>query len=106
MGASEIKHVEYVVEETHIPPAPEEHPNPEANGPDDEEHPDAHDSADAPVSPDALEADANESEDSGDDSPQDRRPRLPCVANEVQVDKILADVNIPGHLTRARANRI
>src|SRR3954469_22738520 len=42
MGAGEIKPVEYAVDETIIPPAPEEHPNPEANNPDgDEDDPDA-----------------------------------------------------------------
>src|SRR3954468_23825655 len=88
-------------------PAPEDYPNPEANALDDEyEDPDAPITPDAPVTPDAPEANANESEDSDDDSPQDRRPRLPRVANEVQVDKILVDVNAPGPLTRARANRI
>src|SRR4051812_13641619 len=112
MGVGEIKHAEYVVEETYMPPAPEEYPNTEANAPDDNDDPEAPDSPDAPAIPDAPvtldapEADTNESEDSDDGSPQDRRPGLPHVANEVQVDKVLADVNVPGPLTRARANRI
>src|ERR1041384_4712053 len=83
-----------------MPPAPEEYPNPEANAHEDDESPDA------PETPDGPEAEANESDDSDDDSLQDLRPRIPRVANEVQVDKILVDVNIPGPLTRARANRI
>ena len=70
MGAGEIKPVEYAAEETHIPPAPEEHPNPEANDPDDANDPDA---PDTPEAPDAPDAGANEFEDSDDDSPQDRR---------------------------------
>src|SRR3954465_364674 len=59
MGAGEIKHVEYVVEETYMPPAPEEYPNPEANAPNDDDDPDAPDSPEAPVTPEAPEADAN-----------------------------------------------
>ena len=106
MGVGEIKPAEYVVEETYMPPAPEEYPNLEANALENDDDPDAPESPDAPVTPDGPEAEANESEDSDVDSPQDRRPRLPRVANEVQVDKILADINIPGPLTRARANRI
>ena len=106
MGAGEIKPTEFVVEETYMPPAPEEHPNPEANAPHDDDDPVAPESPDASETPDGPEAEANESEESDDDSPQDHRPRLPRVANEVQVDKILADINVPGPLTRARANRI
>src|ERR1043165_1520349 len=100
MGAGEIKPTEYVVEETYMPPAPEEYQNPEVNAHEDNEDPDA------PETPDGPEAEANESDDSDADSPQDPQPRFPRVANEVQVDKILADVNVPGPLTRARANRI
>ena len=102
MGAGEIKPAEHSVEETYMPPAPEEYPNPEANAHEDDDDPDAANSPDAPITPDAPESDANESEDSDVDSPQDRRPRLPRVANEVQVNKILADVNVPGPLTHAR----
>src|ERR1043165_5503977 len=89
-----------------MPPALEEYPNPEANAHEDDDDPDAPESPDAPETPDGPEAEANESEDSDADSPQDLRPRLPRVANEVQVNKILADANVPGPLTRARANRI
>src|ERR1041384_5866103 len=106
MGAGEIKTTDYVAEETYMPPAPEEHPNPEANGHEDDDDPVAPESPDAPETPDGPEVEANESEDSDVDSPQDHRPRLPRVANEVQVDKILADINVPGPLTHARANRI
>ena len=106
MVASEIKPAEYAVEETYMPLAPEEYPNPEANAHEYDDDPDAPESPDAPETPDGPEAEANESEDSDADSPQDLRPRLPRVENEVQVDKILADVNVPGPLTRARANRI
>ena len=87
MGAGDIKPVEYVVEETHIPPAPDENPNPEANDPD------AHE-----------ETESEESDP--DEVPQIRRPAHPRIANEVQIDKILDDINAPGPLTRARANRI
>ena len=100
MGAGEIKPTECAVEETYMPPAPEEYPNPKANAPEDNDDPDA------PETPVGPKAEANESDDSDADSPQDRRPRLPRVANEVQVDKILADVNVPGPLTHARANHI
>ena len=99
MGAGDIIPVDHP-DETHIPPAPEEHPNLEENDLDDDPDPDA------PDTPDAPEADANESDESDDDAPQDHRPRLLRVANEVQIDQILADVNKLGPLTRATANRI
>ena len=95
MGVGDIIPVDHP-EVTHIPPAPEEHQNPEANDPD----PEAPKTPEAPETLEAPEADANESYDSDDDLPQYHRPRLPRVANEVQVDKILADVNIPGPNTR------
>src|SRR3954471_16879067 len=60
MGADDIMPVDHP-EETHIPPAPEEHPNPEANDPDDDPDPNA------PDTPDAPEADASESDESDDD---------------------------------------
>src|SRR4051812_48976295 len=106
MGASEVKPAEYAIEETYMPPPPEEYPNPEANAPEDNDDPDAPDSPKALVTPDAPEADDNESEVSDADSPQDHRPCLSCVANEVQVDKILVDVNVPGPLDHAKANKI
>src|SRR3954462_6785983 len=99
MGAGDIIPVDHP-DETHIPPAPEEHPNPDANNPDDDPDPES------PDTPEAPEADANGSGSSDEDAPQDHPPRLPRVANEVQVDIILADVNLPGPLTRARANSI
>src|SRR3954470_11526383 len=99
MGAGDIIPVDHP-EQTHIRPAPEEHPNPDANNPDDDPNPEC------PDTPEAPEADANESDNSDNDAPQDHLPRLPRVANEVQVDRILVDVNLPGPLTRARANRI
>src|SRR3954466_5631796 len=43
MGAGEIKPAEYAVEETYMPPAPEEYPNLEANAPEDDDDPDAPD---------------------------------------------------------------
>ena len=72
MGAGEIKPAEYVVEETYMPPAPEEYPNPEANAPHDDDDPVAPGSPDAPETPDGPEAEANEFEDNDVDSPQDR----------------------------------
>ena len=85
MSVGEIKPIEYAFEETYILPAPKEDPNPEANAPDDDEDIDAPNTPDAPITPDAPEDDANKSENSDDDSPPDHRPRLPRVANELQV---------------------
>src|SRR4051812_21268649 len=100
MGAGDIIPVDHP-EETHIPPAPEEHPNPDANDPDDDPDPES------PDTPKAPEADANRSDSSDKEAPQDHLPRrLPRVANEVHVDRILNDVNLPGPITRARANLI
>ena len=56
MGAGEIKPTEYMVEETYMPPAPEEYPNPEANAPKDDDDSDAPESPDAPVTPDGPKA--------------------------------------------------
>src|SRR3954462_11651749 len=100
MGAGNIIPVDHP-EETHIPPAPEEHPNPDANDPDDDPDPES------PDTPEAPEADAKESDSSDEEAPQDHLPRrLPRVANEVQVDRIITDINLPSPRTRARANRI
>src|SRR3954463_5372690 len=86
MGAGDIIPVDHP-EETHIPPAPEEHPNPDANDPDDDPDPES------PDTPEAPEADANGSDSSDEKAHQDHLPRLPRIANEVQVDRIPADVN-------------
>ena len=45
----------------------------------------------------------NGAEENADQIPQ-RQPAHPCVANEVQIEKIISDINIPGPLTRSRAS--
>src|ERR1044072_2606708 len=59
MCAGEIQPAEYVVEETYMPLAPEEYPNPEANAHEDDDDPVAPESPDALVTPDGPEAEAN-----------------------------------------------
>ena len=60
------------------------------------------------VIPEHEEHHANASEENGaeentDQIPQ-RQPAHPCVANEVQIEKIISDINIPGPLTCSRAS--
>src|SRR3954463_9574427 len=60
MGAGDIIPVDHP-EETHIPPASEEQPNPDANDPDDDPDPES------PDTPEAPEADANGSDSSDEE---------------------------------------
>ena len=47
----------------------------------------------------------NGAEENADQIPQ-RQPAHPRVANEVQIEKIISDINIPGPLTRSRDSHL
>ena len=47
----------------------------------------------------------NGAEENADQIPQ-RQPAHPRDANEVQIEKIISDINIPGPLTRSRASHL
>ena len=47
----------------------------------------------------------NGAEQNADQIPQ-RQPAHPRIANEVKIEKIISDINIPGALTRSRASHL
>ena len=72
------------------------------------EHEERH--ADAPEENDAEEnadqPEDNPSNNDNDQQEQSLRPVHPRVANEVQIEKIIASINAPGPLTRSRATQL
>ena len=47
----------------------------------------------------------NGAEENGDQIPR-RQPAHPCIANEVQIEKIIDDIEAPGPLTRSKASHL
>ena len=62
------------------------------------------------VIPDRDENPAGVAEETGPEETvgpkQSRQPAHPHVANEVQIDKIIDDINAPGPLTRSKASHL
>ena len=61
----------------------------------------------APNQPeDNAQTEDNTSNDDNDQHEQGLRPVHPCVANEVQIEKIIDSINAPGPLTRSRETQL
>ena len=61
----------------------------------------------APNQPeDSGQTEDNHSNDDNDQHEQGLRPVHPCVANQVQIEKIIDSTNAPGPLTRSRATQL
>ena len=61
----------------------------------------------APDQPeDNAQPEDNPSNDENDQQEQNLRPVHPCVANEVQIERIIDSINALGPLTRSRATQL
>ena len=55
--------------------------------------------------PEKNGAEENAPEENADQIPR-RQPAHPCIANEVQIKKIIDDIEAPGPLTRSKASHL